>query len=101
MQFARALIESRPVLIRIPDQSLVVSGTGRGSDHIQVTRGDDGSYAFIYSASGQAFTVDLEKLSGEKLRASWYDPRRGTRDDRNREPAGPARVPTTFARARP
>ncbi len=78
MQYARALIESRPVLIRIPDQSLVISGTGRGSDHIQVTRGDDGSYAFIYSASGQAFTVDLEKLSGEKLRASWYDPRRGT-----------------------
>jgi hypothetical protein len=78
MQYARALIESRPFLIRIPDQSLVVSEAGKGTDHIQATRGADGTYAFIYLASGQPFTVDLDKLSGEKLRASWYDPRRGT-----------------------
>jgi Protein of unknown function (DUF4038)/Putative collagen-binding domain of a collagenase len=80
MQYARALIESRPFLIRIPDQSLVVSGVGTGTDHIQATRSEDGSYAFVYSASGQPFTVDLEKLSGQKVRASWYDPRRGTNE---------------------
>jgi hypothetical protein len=78
MQYVRALIESRPIPDRVPDQSLLTSDPGRGSDHTQATRAKDGSYAFIYSASGNPFTVDLEKLSGERLRASWYDPRNGT-----------------------
>ncbi len=78
MQYARALVESRPVLVRIPDQSLLASEPGRGSDHMQATRAEDGSYAFIYSASGQPFTVNLAKLSGERLLATWYDPRNGT-----------------------
>jgi Protein of unknown function (DUF4038)/Putative collagen-binding domain of a collagenase len=77
MQHARALLESRPVVARIPDQSLLASAPGRGADHLQATRADDGSYAFIYSPSGRPFTVDLEKLSGHRLRASWYDPRNG------------------------
>jgi hypothetical protein len=77
MKFARALVESRPILTRIPDQSLLKSDTGRGTDHVQATRGEDGSYAFIYSASGKPFTVDLSKLSGERIKASWYDPRTG------------------------
>ena len=78
MRHLRALLESRPVLIRVPDQSLLASDPGRGTDHVRATRAGDGSYAFIYSASGKPFTVALEKLSGERLRASWYDPRQGT-----------------------
>jgi Protein of unknown function (DUF4038)/Putative collagen-binding domain of a collagenase len=78
MRHARALLESRPLLIRVPDQSLLKSDPGRGTDHFRATRAEDGSYAFIYSASGKPFTVDLEKLSGDRLRASWYDPRMGT-----------------------
>jgi hypothetical protein len=78
MRHARALLESRPFLIRVPDQSLLASDPGRGTDHVQATRAEDGSYAFIYSAAGKSFIVDLDKLSGERLRASWYDPRKGT-----------------------
>jgi hypothetical protein len=77
MQFARVLLESRPVLARIPDQSVLASDPGQGTDHVQATRAGDGSYAFVYSASGQPFTVNLEKLSGTRLHASWYDPRSG------------------------
>ncbi len=54
------------------------SDPGRGSDHIQATRAEDGSYAFVYSASGRPFTLNLEKLTGEQVRAVWYDPRSGT-----------------------
>jgi hypothetical protein len=78
MRHARALLESRPFLVRVPDQSLLASDPGRGTDHVQATRAGDGSYAFIYSASGKPFTVDMGKLSGDRLRASWYDPRNGT-----------------------
>src|SRR5262245_33505613 len=78
MQYARRLIESRPFLTRVPDQTLLASDPGKGTDHIQATRGEDGSYAFVYSASGKPFTLDLRKLSGKELKAWWYAPRNGT-----------------------
>ena len=81
MRHARALLESRPILTRIPDQSLLASDPGRGSDHTQATRAEDGSYAFVYSASGRPFTLDLGKLTGRRVRAFWYNPRNGTSDD--------------------
>lgn len=78
MQYARQLLESRPFLERIPDQSLLVSNPGTGTNHIRATRAGDGSYAFIYSAAGQPFTVDLGKLIGRSFAGHWYDPRTGT-----------------------
>jgi hypothetical protein len=78
MQHARKLLLSRPFLDRLPDQSLLASDPGTGSDHVQATRAQDGSYAFIYSASGGPFTVDMNKLAGSTIQAYWYDPRAGT-----------------------
>ncbi|QEH32260.1 Putative endoglucanase [Aquisphaera giovannonii] len=77
MKHARALIESRPVLDRIPDPSLIVGDPGKGTDRIAATRGADGSYAFVYSSSGMPFSVDLGRLSGRGLRTWWLDPRSG------------------------
>ncbi|MCJ7738452.1 MAG: glycoside hydrolase family 140 protein [Anaerolineae bacterium] len=77
VQHARALIESRPFLSRIPDQSLIVSDPGTGTHHVRATRDTDGSYALIYLPSCRPVTVDLEKLSGERLNVTWYDPRTG------------------------
>jgi len=45
--------------------------------HLAATRGEDFSYALIYVPAGRAFTVRTGKLSGESLRAWWFDPRRG------------------------
>jgi hypothetical protein len=78
MGYARRLIESRPFLERIPDPSLLSSAPRLGTDHIRATRGNDRSYAFVYSASGKPFSVDLRKLSGQTIRAAWFDPRQGT-----------------------
>lgn len=77
MQHARRLIESRPFLTRIPDQSLIIGDAGEGTNHLQATRDADGSYAFVYFASGKPATIDLTKLSGPTLRVWWYDPRTG------------------------
>lgn len=74
MQHLRALIESRPMLSRVPDQSLVVDAL-KGPDYIAATRGD--GYAFIYSGQGRAFTVNLGKISGETVNAWWFNPRNG------------------------
>lgn len=48
VQFLHALVESRPFLSRIPDQSLIVGDPGIGGSHLQATRDEAGSYAFIY-----------------------------------------------------
>ncbi|MCC6353094.1 MAG: glycoside hydrolase family 140 protein [Verrucomicrobiae bacterium] len=77
MRHARSLMESRPFLTRIPDQSLIVGGALSGADHLQATRDARGAYAFVYSPSGKPFTVDLSKLSGARIRATWFDPRNG------------------------
>jgi hypothetical protein len=69
----RRLMESRPMLDRAPDQSLLVNGAGEGSAHRRAMRGRD--YAFIYSPDGAPFTVRLGSLAGEKIRASWFNPR--------------------------
>jgi hypothetical protein len=74
MRYVRELIESRPVLSRVPDQSLVADEL-EGADHITATRGD--GYAFIYDAQGRPFTVNLGKLSGERLKCWWFNPRSG------------------------
>jgi hypothetical protein len=78
MRHLRALIESRPMLARVPDQSLLISPEGSGGDHTRATRADNGSYAFVYSPSGGPVTLDLATLSGTMLKAWWYDPRTGT-----------------------
>jgi hypothetical protein len=81
MQFARRLIESRPFLTRVPDNSLILpsvpatSVPGAGVYHLAATRDEDFSYALIYVPAGRAFSVRTGKLSGEKLRAWWFDPR--------------------------
>jgi hypothetical protein len=75
MRYVRALIESRPYLSRVPDHSLVANALD-GNDHIVATRGD--GYAWIYSPQGRKFTVHLEKLSGTKTKAWWFNPRTGT-----------------------
>jgi hypothetical protein len=77
MQYLRRLIESRPGLVRIPDQTLLTHDGGSGTNRIQATRGSDNSYAFVYSASGQAFTVNMARISGGTVRATWYNPRTG------------------------
>jgi len=76
------LLGSRPVLTRIPDQSLIVRGQSDDYDsHVQATRGSDGSYAFIYIADGHEISVDLTNLSNRKIKATWFSPRYGRYTD--------------------
>ena len=75
MMHVRNLIESRPFPDRVPDQSLISGDAGTGGEHIQATRGKD--YAFLYLPYGQSVKVELGKISGDKVKAWWFDPRTG------------------------
>jgi len=71
LRHARALLEARPVLSRVPDQSMVVAG-----ERVRATRGD--GYALAYVPGGKSVTIALGKVGGETLNAWWLDPREGT-----------------------
>jgi hypothetical protein len=88
MQYVRQLVESRPFLTRIPDRSLLATDPGYGLDHVQATRGSDGSYAFLYVPTGKPVRVNLDTLSGDRLIAHWYDPRLGTATPVGEVPGG-------------
>jgi hypothetical protein len=83
MQFARRLLESRPFLSRVPDDSVVVadrvktSVPGAGLKRLAATRDADGSYALVYCPVGRPFRVRLESLSGERVESWWFNPRSG------------------------
>ena len=78
MQHLRNLVESRPMLVRIPDQSIIAGNAMEAGQRIQATRGSDGSYAFIYTTAGRPVNVNMEKISGQMVKAYWYDPRKGS-----------------------
>lgn len=83
MQYGRRLIESRPVLTRIPDDSVIVpanpetSVPGRGIRRFVATRDEAGRYAFVYAPIGRSFTVKLSAITGPKVVAWWFNPRNG------------------------
>jgi Protein of unknown function (DUF4038)/Putative collagen-binding domain of a collagenase len=72
----RKLIESRPILDRVPDQSLIFENNNSAYERIQATRGND--YVFIYSALGNSFTVNMGKISGNQVVAYWFSPKNGS-----------------------
>ena len=83
VQYGRRLIESRPMLTRIPDDDLIIadgiqtSVPGAGTRRFVATRDLEGSYAMIYAPVGRAFSVRLDKLKAAKIVGWWFNPRNG------------------------
>ena len=84
MQHARHLLESRPFLTRVPDDSVIVETKiptampGTGMRHFCATRDESGSYAMVYGPVGRKFSVRMEKITGPKVKAWWFNPRDGS-----------------------
>ena len=83
MQHGRRLIESRPVLTRVPDDSVVVTGSvptsvpGAGTRRFVATRDTDGTYAFVYVPVGRPFSARMSAIKGATAKAWWFNPRTG------------------------
>lgn len=83
MQHGRALIESRPFLTRIPDPDVIVTDRvptrvpGAGRYQFVATRDTDGTYAMVYAPVGRSFKVRMDKITGGKVKAWWFNPRDG------------------------
>ncbi len=72
---ARRLLESRPFVSRVPDQSLIVPSYYPETDYVVATRGD--GYAFVYFPTGWSAVIRISKLNTEAIHSYWYDPRTG------------------------
>jgi len=83
MQYGRKLIESRPFLSRLPDDSVIVTDRvptsvhGTGRYRFVATRDESGSYAMVYAPVGRTFKVRMDKITGPKVKAWWFSPRTG------------------------
>jgi hypothetical protein len=75
--YLRELIESRPFFTRIPDQEILESNSEDPGNHIQATRDADGSFAMIYLPGRIPVTIRMDFITGETVRAWWFDPREG------------------------
>ena len=83
MQYGRWLMESRPLLTRVPADDLIVPDAvptavpGAGRYRYVATRASDGAYAMVYVPVERKFRVRLDQISGNRVRAWWYNPRNG------------------------
>lgn len=74
MKHVRALAESRPMLERVPDHS-VLAVNEEGSNYAVAARGEN--HAFVYTPNGLPLKIVMGKIRGEETHASWFDPRTG------------------------
>ncbi len=76
MGVLRKIFEARPEWwLLVPDQSLLATGGKTDGKVLHLAaRHKDGKWAMIYLADKTKFSVDLAKLSGANLKATWINP---------------------------
>jgi hypothetical protein len=74
MRYLWTLIESRPMLCRRPDQSLLRTAH-TDAYHQRACRGDD--YLFVYLPRGGSVELELASFPGSRCKVHWFDPRTG------------------------
>ncbi|MBL9140211.1 MAG: glycoside hydrolase family 140 protein [Verrucomicrobiales bacterium] len=81
LRHLRVLIPTQPWWRLVPDLHGVVVGEGGGkpaaNDQVVAALAVDGSFSWIYTPGKRPLTVDLSKIVGNRVRASWYNPRTG------------------------
>jgi hypothetical protein len=75
MLHVRRLMESRPMLERYPDQSIIFGSAGGTFDHIAATQGE--GYAFVYLPSNFEVAIEFSRIKGDHFKTWWYNPRTG------------------------
>jgi hypothetical protein len=83
MHYAKDLLLSRPFLTRVPDDTVLVtdrvptSVPGAGRYRFVATRDSEGSYAMVYVPAGRKFSVHMDVIHGNPVKAWWFNPRTG------------------------
>lgn len=75
MYHLKELLLSRPYFERVPDQSMIAGNPGLKYNHLVATHGKN--YAFVYTYNGRIFKLNMGKIAGSRVSASWFNPRNG------------------------
>lgn len=73
----KSLMLSRAYFDRIPDQGLIKEEQLDDENYVAATRDRNGSYAFFYFPEGNTISINLQDLSGDTFKMTWFDPRTG------------------------
>jgi hypothetical protein len=75
MKYLKNLLSAFPFPERIADQSVISGANGTQYERAIATRGND--YILIYNYTNHILEIDLTKISGNKKKSWWYNPRNG------------------------
>ena len=76
LRFLKRLMQSRPMLERVPAQELLANHSGEKYHYLLATKGE--GYAYIYTYMGSVIEVQMNLLEGSRTKASWFNPRNGS-----------------------
>ncbi len=82
--YLRKLIERYAAWDRIPDTTMIEEGQGKKGDYIAAFITADLSKAMVYLPVNRYIVVNTNKLSGDSLTLTVFDPRRGTYENKGR-----------------
>jgi hypothetical protein len=74
MVYLKKMMLEFPYFERVPDQSLIAN-QGEKYDYLVATKGKN--YALIYTYTGRKIAVNMGKIAGDKVTATWYNPSNG------------------------
>lgn len=77
MEFMKKLFEARQWYKLQPDQTLILNKNDEGAEYQTAAIADDKTFALIYSPYGKKILVNLNRISGNEIKAWWYNPRDG------------------------
>ncbi|MBN2813886.1 MAG: glycoside hydrolase family 140 protein, partial [Bacteroidales bacterium] len=77
IRHVRKLFEARDFSKLIPDQSAIYGNNPNDSTHVRAAVASDGAFMIVYLSVGQKAKLALHKISGAKVKATWYNPREG------------------------
>lgn len=76
--YLKKLIQSRPMLQRIPDSAIIIAGQGEKGEHIEAFRAADNSYAMVYIPVGKSITINTAYMHSKNINITWFNPRNGS-----------------------
>lgn len=73
--YLKKLFGKYPMDDLVPDQSLIIGGAGSCGSYACAIRGK--SHLLVYIPTGNRITLKFGTISGNKVKAGWFDPRTG------------------------
>lgn len=75
MKYLKDLMLSRSYFDRVPDQTIIAGENGDKYERVIATRGEN--YVMVYTYTGRNLNLNMGKVAGSQIKASWFNPRDG------------------------